>query len=248
MQSVMLVILLLVSPTFAGTCSACRGGEPMAWPEKNIIVEGLPIEDCSVLEVVATSSDLGDPLCDTIQDVGTLCGCNVPEGACTLCQDGSKVTNPDAELDDFLAMDYLLGAPEGVLLTCELLEALLHSKEGDSGFCLESQTQVYERCGCPKPQVSDNIFNRTDVPEKTDPPKSFCTVCVDGDPMTLPDKPMHLPDYYVESCADLNGFAAFYFSDSLECAGIQALGSMCGVSACIFGPMYLIRNANNKLI
>lgn len=215
-----------VALSAAERCTTCVGGESIAFPDKAIKIDGLPIGDCATLEGVAWAQDLNTPLCDSIQSVGSLCGCPVAEDACTLCADGSSVVYPDFELLEYPASDYLIGTPDGAFLSCEVLEALLHSKSEDSKFCVGSQYEVYARCGCPEPAPKeDDVFEWQDdaaldvLGEKLE----FCTVCVDSEPMGMPDKPLSLGEGVpISTCKDLEGFALFCLLDSQDMPGYSS--------------------------
>jgi len=210
-------------------CTTCSGEEKITDPEKAINLEGLAIYDCATLDLLTGSQEQDSPLCDAIQSFGTFCGCPIQEDACTLCYDGSRVAFPEVVLEEYPASDYLLGIPEDTLLTCENLEAVLHSKDHRSNLCMNSQDAVYNRCGCPEPDRNDDEWMHTDIPAETEPPRAFCTVCVDGEPMGMPDKPLSFDDTPdIKTCKDLDDLTTFYWLDSKTCQGIQAISSYCG--------------------
>lgn len=231
------LILSAATLVISEKCTTCKDGGLSPNPENPINIKGLDINSCALVDLLVGSLDADMPLCETAQSVSTLCGCPIEESACTLCSDGSRVAFPDVELEEYLALDYIRGTPEGALLNCQTLEAYLHSKDANSDICISSQDEVYSRCGCPEPIRSDDYWETTRVPQNTEPPRQFCTVCVDGEPMGMPDKPLSLGDVDIHSCKDLDRHASFYWLDSKTCQGIQTISTFCGVRViCCFSP------------
>lgn len=215
-----------------GVCTVCTDGSPITLPNKTFVLKGSPINQCDKLVTAAKNTETTSPLCSgAIQVVGTICGCPVPQGGCTLCQNGDRVTNPDAVLLDFSVRDFFPGLPESNP-TCEVLEALIHHRLSGTGFCLEAQVSTYERCGCEAPIIDSNISS-TAQDAQTAVPIELCTVCRDGAEMLYPDKPLFLADTNIRTCRDMSQVANFAPLDSPECIGFQAISSFCGCEAVV---------------
>jgi hypothetical protein len=108
------------------SCDVC--GDPdveITRPGKTIAIPGYEIVDsCGTL--VSLSSLLADDSdeCLLIQSLGTLCGCPIPNGACTLCPDGSSAPNANFETD------YpLLGGYSPTCDSCRGTHALTYGKQ-----------------------------------------------------------------------------------------------------------------------
>ena len=219
----------------AAACTVCIDGSPITKPEKKFVLEGSPINQCDRLDAAAKNLDVTSPLCNAIRMAGTLCGCSIPEGGCTLCHNGDRMTSPDVVVLEYSVRDFLPGLPESNP-TCETLEALLHHRSSGTDFCSEAQARTYEQCGCEKP--IGNIFtidsNRSSTPATqnapTVAPAETCTVCRDGADMLYPDKIMNLGPN-IRTCRDAGAIANLALLDSPECRGLQAISSFCGCEA-----------------
>lgn len=215
-------------------CTVCKDGSAVPFPDKAINVEGIPVDTCRSLETTAGFLIQGTDFCNSVQSIGTLCGCEIPDNACNLCTDGSTVSNPSLNLPTYYANDFIFGAPEGVVLNCESMESILHNYEEDSTLCHSTRVDIATDCGCPEVEV-DTILTKfpTVSPAPTvDPPES-CTLCLGGEDILFPDKPLDLGDLPIENCADLVSFAALLTVESSDCAGIRSFGPLCG---CPAGP------------
>eukprot|EP00540_Astrosyne_radiata_P015554 CAMPEP_0116853922 /NCGR_PEP_ID=MMETSP0418-20121206/18245_1 /TAXON_ID=1158023 /ORGANISM="Astrosyne radiata, Strain 13vi08-1A" /LENGTH=200 /DNA_ID=CAMNT_0004486505 /DNA_START=147 /DNA_END=750 /DNA_ORIENTATION=- len=123
----------------AQQCTICKDGSAVPFPEKTLDFERIPVDNCGSLETTAGFLRLGTGFCNSIQAIGTLCGCSIPENACTLCRDGESVSNHSLELDGYLASSYILGPPDGVLMTCESMEAMHIGHVQEDSFCAATQ-------------------------------------------------------------------------------------------------------------
>lgn len=140
--------LLLATMTLAlatRPCTLCPDASSTTYPEKVIILPPLPPVTCKVAETsvpIVMPDDTSDE-CKLTQQISTICGCPKKPDACSLCPDGSAVSNKDTELPMFNPI-----TPDS-LFTCELMEAYLHSFSNNEGFCPYAQRQAAEICGCP---------------------------------------------------------------------------------------------------
>ena len=56
-----------------------------------------------------------------------------------------------------------------------------------------------------------------------------CTLCLSGDPITLPDVYLGLTEpIRLDTCADVDSIAPFLGAGTPECEGIQSMGTLCG--------------------
>lgn len=244
--SVLFVTLVPCATVVAQQCSVCQDGAPVPLADKPINVEGIPLDNCGTLDSTAALLTEDSDFCQSIRAIGTLCGCPIPNNACTLCHDGSLVTKPEVELTNYPASDFLFGSPEGVFMSCETMQALLHvESSSESSQCTSLQLELYDTCGCLAPPtkspseaapptrergggVTPTVAAPTPAPQR--PPSSFspCSVCRDGSPITRPDRQLDLGTLPVESCADLELFSSLLDVSSTECSGLQSLGTLCG--------------------
>ena len=262
----MLLLLLVVgsSPGIAGgadapPCTLCEFG-PDQVPDSEKVV-GTPSASttttCGMLQSsLAPLVQDGTPFCNAIRTMGTFCGCNVPPNACSLCWDGSPVTNLLLELPDYQARDLVPLSPIDTALTCESLESYLNTLGENDAQCLSIQQDAGERCGCPPLLVEEppsNANNNTATPQnatgtnatvppvveeqntdsneqtETQEPRQSCTPCRNReDSIMFPDLPLPAGDLPLESCADLGFFASLLGEDDVECDVVRAVGFYCG--------------------
>ena len=56
-----------------------------------------------------------------------------------------------------------------------------------------------------------------------------CSVCVDREPLTLPNKTISIPGYeFIQTCGQLEGVITFFGLESLECQIVQSASTLCG--------------------
>jgi hypothetical protein len=124
-------------------CSFCPNGDQVGEPDKVLNITGLPFETCGQLEValdlllVNTSAQ-----CHVLQSLGTYCGCEKGENACSLCPDGSNVSLTDKHVE------FVKDELGGITPTCAMLEAYTESFDADSKQCATFQFGS-GFCGCP---------------------------------------------------------------------------------------------------
>lgn len=139
----LLHVICLPQQCWASTpCNLCTRGAISA-PEKPISIPGYEIIDsCGTLDaflpIVLTEDDQE---CDLIQSISTYCGCPPQENACTLCPDGSAVSEPRKEVP-FLS-ELFMGIPP----TCDLVEAFAANEQDGSTLC-DTGHLMSNYCGC----------------------------------------------------------------------------------------------------
>lgn len=230
-------------------CSVCGilGPATVPLPDKTIAIDGIPVDTCRRLETTVMIFEEDSDLCRIVQSIGTLCGCNKPPNACNLCWDGSQVTNNDLELLDFPTKNFLPTANEfDTFLTCETLEAVLHSVNDDNPQCLATQIRAGETCGCPQlPEemlqnattitttegteivlVNNNSSSNT---KSSSSSEDRCTLCPFGEPVPFPDKELNVVRSTSYTCRDWDaGIAGAIAADSEDCKILQTYAHYCG--------------------
>ena len=116
-------------------CSLCYDGSLPPAFDKEVLNS-----TCGIFTSAAgsPSSDEQAPSCDQWLQIGLLCDCPVPEGACQLCEDGSAVPNPEL----------MVGTDK-----CSDVTALASFSEGDECSAWQATAGVY--CGCINPVASE---------------------------------------------------------------------------------------------
>lgn len=183
-----------------GPCSLCLNGEAITLPEKNIALQGFEfIENCQALSalVPALFQQPSDE-CTLLQSIGTLCGCPLKKDACNLCSDGSKVQYGWRELG-FLAETF-----GGIVPTCEIAEAGLHSYNSTDGYCSGSQLLLSDYCGCGAKPGSQPIVLED---------SQRCTLCPLGETVPLSNKTVEIVGFPFQTCGQLAKAAQTLFED-----------------------------------
>lgn len=132
----------------AAPCTVCRDGSAVTLPEKKVQISALyPEMQCSSLDSLIPNlfPDENSEECGLIHQFSTLCGCPIPENACTLCPDGLAVGAPDAVLNENYAA--LIPDPD-LPPTCDLVQSYLHSVSKQDELCVFSQYDAVTSCGC----------------------------------------------------------------------------------------------------
>lgn len=141
-------------------CTLCKDGSSTPVPDKIAVIPNLPPASCKQLELAVPFAipNESSEQCHLAHQLSSLCGCPVPEDACHLCPDGSRVTNQELELPMFTPIF------ENAPFTCILMEAYLQSFSNSSDFCPHVQRSAAELCGCP-----ESSFNFTSVQDEFSP-------------------------------------------------------------------------------
>ena len=226
-------------------CTVCgeRGPSSVPFPDKQLLVDGIPLDNCGQVEASAPLLNKGSVFCEVMQSVGPLCGCAVSPTACTLCWDGSPVTNPNLELTSYPAEDFLATSLPGVVLTCELLDSILQVRdEEDDTQCLNIRIDVGEMCGCPSLPNDQHVIITTNTTEPLEDENNDedgdessivhsednCSLCPNGEAPRYPDKPLNLVGSTSYTCSDWDRFASVSDAESSDCSWIQAFSKYCG--------------------
>ncbi len=233
----------------SSACAVCLNGDDSLYVNqtKTFSVEGLPFQTCGQLLQTAPLLQQGASLCNSIQAVGTYCGCPRAANACTLCENGTAPSHPLLELSSLNASDYIFGAPAGVKLNCETLDSVLNyqATEGDA-ICSNQQSEFGNTCGCPfNNSTIKHTNNATGGGDqgKMQPVSNntvSCRLCLDGSSPRLPNRTIDLSALPVRNCKDLESFASLLSASDAYCGGLQSFGAYCGCpvppGACSFCP------------
>ena len=235
------------------SCAVCgeTGPSVVPWPDKRFSLDGIPLETCGQVEATGSLLTEGTAFCDVLQTVGPLCGCSVSPTACSLCWDGSPVANPRLELPSYPAADFLATSLPDVLLTCEMLDSILKTRnDANEDQCWNARLDVGDICGCPPlpmeldvPRQNYNNNNNSTAGSNTTEPlqdtvgerdpsndtsQERCSLCPNGERPGNPDKPLNLVSSTMYTCSDWDRFASITAADSEDCSWFHAYATYCG--------------------
>jgi len=208
---------VLVAASFGSTmsqCTICQNAEPVSLPDTILDLPGFPPLQCGRVDATLiflipneTSSD-----CETVQSLGSLCGCPSRADSCPLCPSGNLAGSPLNELPFF--SDLFLGNTP----SCQILEAYLKSHSNEEPVCFVSQSFISGYCGCD----SDGLLDE----EQGTP----CSLCPDGEQASQPGKNVSIPDLPFQTCGQLEDALGMLLKDGAEACGLmsQAFASYCG--------------------
>ena len=173
------------------------------------------------------------PLCWTLRNVSSICGCPIAEGGCNLCggEVGGEQTvgNPNLEVPILLQEQF-----DGFIPTCELFEAYLFNVPGQSSTCTLAQDILEDYCGCSNVAVDNADSSR--IP---------CSLCPNGENITLPKKLLGLEGLPLQTCAELDEATNLFLSEGQElCELMQSVSTYCGCPAPIENSCNLCKDGN----
>lgn len=192
-------------------CSLCPNGESITLPDKTISIPGLPfIQTCGELEPLLPFAT--EAQCGLLQSVGTLCGCPIQDGACRLCPGGS-LENPELEMP---FLDFLF---DGLVPTCEVFEAYLHTFLATEDICLGGGSFLSGYCGC-----STVVYDTS---------ATKCATCpMAGDFVPDPARNVSIPGFPFTTCGQLDRAVDSVLKDGSEqCDLVQSISTLCGCEA-----------------
>lgn len=200
------------------SCSLCPEGEsvPLEYLSKEITVPGFDfVNDCQMLETVATVLQQNTDQCSLLQSIGTICGCPMKKHACHLCgEKGSNVAYGWRELGFLSSMD-IFG---GITPTCQLIEAGLHSMNATDTYCSNAQLMVADYCGC----GSEPGSQPPSVEEA-----SKCYLCHNQEDVAFPEKKIDIIGFPVETCGELAEASKNLFNTKFDGNVESFVGNMC---------------------
>lgn len=203
---VLSVLSLLVSSA-AQPCSLCLNGKPMTLPEKEISIQGFDfMKDCRALsEFAPIVFQQESAECELLQSIGTLCGCPKPAEACNLCTNGFK-----AEFG-WRKLDFLADSFGGIVPTCELVEAGLHSYNRTSDYCGGNQMMLSAYCGCgAEPGLQPPLTEDWEQ----------CDLCdTGGGSVPVPNKTIDIAGFPFQTCGQLEQATKTLFEDKFKSVG-----------------------------
>ena len=155
---------VLLFATFKSTlgfegCNICADGSTITKPD--YFLGGFINISCQAYSDESLSIDADSDSCDRSRFFAGECGCPVLLDPCTLCWDGSSITNPDNDVD-------IYGDGREVY-TCQQWNDGLEGLPNDSRSCHRARSGFGVTCGCP-------VYG--------DP----CTICKGGALMDKPEK------------------------------------------------------------
>ena len=228
-------------------CKVCGtlGPDVIPLPRK-LLPPGLPLPltNCFDLDSASLLLESSSDLCRAAQSFGTYCGCDKATNACNLCWDGSPVTRKE-HATNYDASDFLGEIGVGYKLTCEVLEAFLHSDSNSTDVCLRAQTAVGEECGCPPLPAGNDAGDNDTATDSTLQPnpgtgadenrndaasENMCTLCPNGEPVPFPDKLVVIQRDLTLTCSEWAAIAATSEEGSDDCQLVQSAGVLCGCS------------------
>lgn len=144
-------------------CTLCPLGEPVPYPDKRVVgMQGMGYDylepTCGVFEQAARIGDENDLGCSSARILARVCGCAVPEMACTLCENGD-LPHPFREylwafgtVADSFPQFYETVDFRERKFRCEMADTFLSAayKDGDD-FCYFNQLIRGTGCGCEGP-------------------------------------------------------------------------------------------------
>lgn len=164
----MTLALILGSPfsVLSAPCTLCEDGSSPSLPDLLVVIPPLVPATCSSLDnaLPLVLPDETDALCVAARRLSSKCGCPRRSDACNLCPNGSPVVNKNLEMPEFPPVI------DDTLLTCDLLEAYMHSFSESDGACSNAQRKAAQKCGCPNlpaeftnSSTHDNLNSSVDV-------------------------------------------------------------------------------------
>lgn len=192
-------------------CMLCPGGEIV--PENGVLLllelnENGKRISCTDAHELVKGEKRGSSLCNDIQRGSTRCGCPVPENACQLCPDGSKVAGANFVDSIF-----------GIRQSCESYFYQMHRYDRDSAECQSLDDNGREACGCDKKEEF--------VP---------CTLCPGGESVAYPNKEIVGMeglgfDYVEPRCGTFEQGALYADKSDGLCSAARTLAKVCGCNA-----------------
>lgn len=186
----------------AAPCLLCPGGEAITLPLKEIAIPGFEffVNNCQTLsEIVPQLLFQNSSQCDLVQSIGTLCGCPKQENACDMCGDvGGGIAAYGWRELDFLADSF-----GGIVPTCEIIEAGLHTYNDTDAYCYGSQLLLGGFCGCgEEPEPLEQEYDQ------------LCSLCSNGEPVPFPNKTIDLAGFPFPTCGELSAAMETLLTDN----------------------------------
>ena len=234
-------------------CTLCTNGAVMQLPNNVPITDGLLAgQSCAQLDQwIGLLFVESSPECQTIQSLGTMCGCPLVRDddnddddddslPCTLCPDRGPVNNPHNPLPVIVDLAIFVETI-GTAPTCAMFQAyLLSSSTSKDGLCLLAHEYMANYCGC---NDDNNESTFTEDTELVQPPAQ-CSICptttttpIDSseDHQTIammhPNKTLNMDGFPFQTCQDLQDAAGMLLLEgSSQCESLKLFGHYCGCS------------------
>lgn len=220
-------VLTLLLTTFlcfvkdVSACPLCVNGEEITNPVKRLgITNPLSLETCLDLSNAVGFLAEGSELCLQSRALGGLCGCPVPPTACTICAQGSNMTQPLQVLDGLVELDES-GTSFGLDTTCELVESAIGLYDETAQLCLDLPfDKLRSYCACSGTPSDEEIM----VVENT----ATCNICVGGELLWDVSESSFIYQERLITCRDAVQLASSTVKGSDVCKLIQDAGTICG--------------------
>ena len=215
-------------------CSVCVNGTDMAFPERIVADTGvLAGRTCQEMNVMLgwLYPNASHPECQTIQSLGSLCGCPTQtHNTCDICQQQQQQQQDETTTTirpnnkDLPFLTNLFGGEGGALVpTCATLQAYFQSvnNSADTQLCLTSQYFMADYCGC-QPETTIQPPTTTTTP----PPPPPCSLCPqdnnNSSSLVVREKAINIANFPFATCGALeDAIQLLLFQDTEQCNGLQ---------------------------
>mmetsp|Transcript_736 Transcript_736/g.1206 ORF Transcript_736/g.1206 Transcript_736/m.1206 type:complete len:586 (-) Transcript_736:240-1997(-) len=145
-----LLPLLLWKQASGAPCSLCEDGSAVTLPDKVVRIPMFPEIICASLDTILPQilPDETSDQCTMARQLSSICGCPFQEECCWMCPDGSTVPDSGRNVE-VVEFSFIFG----IVPTCEIAEAYLHSFPENDELCAYSHQNIASKCGC---QVLNN--------------------------------------------------------------------------------------------
>ena len=223
---------------FAQTpCSLCRNGTAVALPDRIVADTGvLADRTCQEVNVMLgwLYTNASHPECQSIQSLGSLCGCPTQtQNTCHLCdkEESTTTTTTRPNNNELPFLEELnLG---GLVPTCAMLQAYFESvnNSADTELCLTSQYFMADYCGCNQHHQSNLTSSTTE--RNNNIPCSLCRQDNTNANTTFTierEKAINVANFPFATCGALeDAVHLLLIQDSDQCDGLQsAFAVYCG--------------------
>ena len=139
-------------------CTLCPYGEPVAFPDRDIDVKGLPLPKCGAFDLLirTTVESNSTDECDYYRNLSKYCGCQMRPNACSMCRDkplietGTSYQWTEGGLVQANKVSTTSEVFEGEVLqiTCTVLDSAMANLYDDGQEVCEQFQLRGETCGC----------------------------------------------------------------------------------------------------
>ena len=207
------------------SCTVCHDRSAVRFPEKVPVDQGiLAGQTCQQIDRVIgmLHPNVSSTECQAVQSIGALCGCPPLRNTCSVCAEGSIMTEPGRTLP------FLSHLFSGFVPTCEVLQAYFFSTENstEDEMCMVAQGYMADYCGCAR---NDTMFTIPSLGE-TKNEEQPCSLCSNNDDLfSYPNRTLALDGFPFTTCFDLQDVAGTLLTEeSAQCGSLKGVGAFCG--------------------